>query len=600
MDDAGSDSIPHDFVDFYDAALKPVDLLPGERYVELEFIAEGATKKVYRATDSHCSREVALAYIKEDVFDLSQAVDFIREVQITSSLEHPNIIRIYDIGINDGRPWFSMEYLSGKTLEEFIKENPALSLFERLEIFRQLCDAVTYAHDNDILHLDLKPSNVNIGNQNQVILCDWGISSSVSTTPEADLDKGHTLKGYVKGSPGYMAPEQASANYKKHRSADIFGLGAVLHFLLTSEAPVAGATSAEKLENTKLGSLRTFDRKEIPPRLLPILEKALAIDPSERYQYASHLSKDIEKYQSGHATAFESASTFKKFTLFISRHKVPAAIVSTLLLSLVVFTLFYIRDINKQKNRASVASQHAQEAQQKAEESKEVAEKALRDYKEGQEILKQVNNKFAATLLIENRISLRSFNFKKALKDALLSHEKKPTNQTQFRIGYTYLILGEFTKAHEYLKETTSKHFRLLKKIAEQYQNVEKLTVKQFFAIYDQVAGKYNNLPIYLVASYCNRSSPQDKVEVIIGVLARMNKIKPQKITYQQESNTLSLAGCGDVITTHTFIWPDDRTSLINLLILLKPATIIVDDTPFNRSQQFTLGLGEEVAMIYK
>ena len=160
MDSLEPEDISRDFIDFYEASLDPIDLLPNERYIDREFIAEGAAKKVYRATDTHCSREVALALIKEEVFDFEQAVDFVREVQLTASLEHPNIIRIYDIGITEGRPWFTMEYLSGKTLEEFLKENPELSQFERLSIFRQLCDAVTYAHENDILHLMRESQNL--------------------------------------------------------------------------------------------------------------------------------------------------------------------------------------------------------------------------------------------------------------------------------------------------------------------------------------------------------------------------------------------------------------------------------------------------------
>ena len=109
MESSELESLSREFVDFYEESLTPVDLLPEERYIDREFIAEGATKVVYKATDTHCSRDVALALIKDDIFDFEQAVDFVREVQLTASLEHPNIIRIYDIGITESRPSFSVE-----------------------------------------------------------------------------------------------------------------------------------------------------------------------------------------------------------------------------------------------------------------------------------------------------------------------------------------------------------------------------------------------------------------------------------------------------------------------------------------------------------
>lgn len=163
-----SDTIDHTLLtDFYDAELNTSDLLSPERYQHRELISTGGVKEVYSVTDTHCARDIAVATIKNDVFNLRQAMDFIREIQITSGFEHPNIIRVYDVGIENGRPWFTMELSSEKTLEDFIKSGSGLSLPERLEIFIQLCDAVHYAHERDVLHLDLKPANIALGQQGQ-------------------------------------------------------------------------------------------------------------------------------------------------------------------------------------------------------------------------------------------------------------------------------------------------------------------------------------------------------------------------------------------------------------------------------------------------
>jgi len=184
-----SDSRKMSLTDFYDAELTALDHLREPRYIDHKLIGKGAFKEVYQVLDTHCSREVAYSVLKKEVMTPEGVIDFIREIQITSGFEHPNIIRIYDIGITDGDPWFTMELSNGGTLTDLLGNGDDHSLSKKLDLFIQLCDAVQYAHEHDVVHLDLKPDNVNIDKRGQVLLADWGIASSLCKLPESDLVK---------------------------------------------------------------------------------------------------------------------------------------------------------------------------------------------------------------------------------------------------------------------------------------------------------------------------------------------------------------------------------------------------------------------------
>jgi len=266
-------STNHNLTDFYDADITIHDHLNKERYIDYKLIGTGSFKEVYQVFDTHCSREVAYSTLKQDLLSPENAIDFVREIQITSGFEHPNIIRIYDVGIKEDCPWFTMELSSGRTLTNLLESRNNIQLSEKLDLFIQLCDAVHYAHQHDVIHLDLKPDNINIDKHDQVLLADWGIASSICKLPEADLMRDSSQPHYIKGSLGYMAPEQAVPNYQKYPSTDIFGLGGVLFFLLTGEAPIPASDQKKMLENTKAGVIKELNRLAIP-RLLPCNQRS--------------------------------------------------------------------------------------------------------------------------------------------------------------------------------------------------------------------------------------------------------------------------------------------------------------------------------------
>ena len=215
--------------------LKSLDV----RFLDLKWLAEGAMKDIFEAKELASQRKIAIAKLKDDSNQKNIEI-FFREARLTASLQHPNIIRIYDIGY-DSTPWFSMELIEGMSLAEKINTIKSSKidwpLFERLAIFNKVCDAVAYAHSKQILHLDIKPENIRLGQYGEVILCDWGLGhimfsndDEIYSDDELSLQNEKTQHGYIRGTPGYMAPERL--NNEKTTQADIFSLGALLFSLL--------------------------------------------------------------------------------------------------------------------------------------------------------------------------------------------------------------------------------------------------------------------------------------------------------------------------------------------------------------------------------
>ena len=230
MNPQSNNSIHSDLQHFYDQALDDsIDtdhdelISDSDRYSEWEEIGLGGMKKVYRVYDHKTSRYVALAsLINTDNEEHKSA--FLREARLTAMLEHPGIINLYDIGADSqGAPYFTLELKCGDSLDTVIKrirqkETVYLERYPltvRLEIFLRICEAIAYAHSRNILHLDLKPDNIQIGLFGEVQVCDWGLgkvigqSELIEHSPDESLYEeltDVTIFGEIKGSPGYMAP----------------------------------------------------------------------------------------------------------------------------------------------------------------------------------------------------------------------------------------------------------------------------------------------------------------------------------------------------------------------------------------------------------
>jgi eukaryotic-like serine/threonine-protein kinase len=277
------------------------------RYAALQEIGRGGMGTVYLARDEELGREVAIKI--PNAFDRPGMDRRLRtEARALASLEHPGIVPIHDAGrLADGRLFYVMKRVEGRTLRELLESLPDLS--ERLRVFERLCDPVAFAHARGIIHRDLKPENVMVGAFGEVMVMDWGVAKTVGR-PETWADSverrsepadrrdcrapeptHHTTAGTVIGTRGFMAPEQARGESIDHR-ADVYALGAILFLLLTNGAPPAEGDQETMLR-----------RHGVAGPLRAICVKALAADAGHRYQSVAALAEDVGRYRAGQAVA---------------------------------------------------------------------------------------------------------------------------------------------------------------------------------------------------------------------------------------------------------------------------------------------------------
>jgi len=332
----------------------------GPRYEEREPLGRGATKEVFRVWDTRMKRWVALACLRPDCGPESYDA-FIHEAWLTSSLSHPNIIGIHDLGVDEeGRPFFTMTLKGGMTLARLIDEGRR-PLTDRLGVLVKIADAVAYAHSRGILHLDLKPENIQVDHFGEVLVCDWGLGSVLRDRPRApdsepsglDEYESHSLTGAIRGTPGYMAPEQATPGAPVDERTDVFALGCLLHTLLVGESPVKDAARAEQLRQTVEARFElprtTRDGQVVPPALEAVFRRATARSPDQRYPSASAFREDLSLHLAGYATAAERAGFFKEAGLFIRRNRASVSASLLGVVGLSVLSVLFVQRLERQR-----------------------------------------------------------------------------------------------------------------------------------------------------------------------------------------------------------------------------------------------------------
>jgi len=311
-------------------------------FTDEHFLVAGGEKTIFKVYDSQADRYVAIARPRKHKTN-SELEQFLREARLTAKLQHPNILPIYEIGLDgEGIPYFVMRLLTGEGLRQIVRKlkdgeaecRESYPLDRLLAIFQDVCNAVTYAHSRGVLHLDIKPSNVRVGRYGQTILFDWGLAKVVGGE-ETQLDEeaeefdsetlnDMTLSGTMKGTPGYMAPEQTVAKGHATAQTDVYALGALLYFILTGRVPVKGDTVAKVIENTRAGRVMNpklhHPSKKIPGSLAVVAMKALQLAPKDRYATVKELSAEVTRYLRGFAPLAERAGPFKRLQLYGRRH----------------------------------------------------------------------------------------------------------------------------------------------------------------------------------------------------------------------------------------------------------------------------------------
>ncbi len=295
----------------------------GERYRVEQEVARGGMGRILLAYDRDFRRRIAMKVMIGSVDEVVRSSRFIQEAQTTAQLEHPNIGPVYDIGIDaDSNPFFTMKWIRGRNLAQVIREQREnFSLIRFVQTLQQAAMGVHFANSKGVIHRDLKPQNIMVGDFGEVLVVDWGLAKilgangseeligtelvpeeSISTT-RVDHDQ-KTLEGSVHGSIPYMAPEQARGEVSEidHRT-DVFGLGAILYEVLTG-APLYVEDSLKvalaRARRTEIvPPLEKSPERSIPRLLAEICSRALAADKSQRYQSAKEFHDALQEYIEG-------------------------------------------------------------------------------------------------------------------------------------------------------------------------------------------------------------------------------------------------------------------------------------------------------------
>jgi len=267
-----------------------------QRYHIVRQLGEGGMGEVYLAQDRELNRDVALKVIRIDLAQHPQILErFRREIQLSSKVTHKHVLRVYDLGEAAGVKFLTMEYIDGYDLASLLRREGKLPIPRVLTIFRQICEGLAAAHDEGVIHRDLKPQNILIDRNGRVAIADFGLAKSFE---QVSL----TEAGKVIGTPHYMSPEQVKGVALDHRT-DIYSLGIILFEMLTGKLPFTGSTPFEVMMQrvNRPSPLASDHNPQIPPYLIKVLQRCMERDPGLRYQSAAEILRDLDA-QTFHST----------------------------------------------------------------------------------------------------------------------------------------------------------------------------------------------------------------------------------------------------------------------------------------------------------
>jgi len=294
---------------------------PRTRYEPVKLLGAGGMGEVVLVEDQDIARRVAVKRLRPELTHPSVLARFVDEIRIVGRLEHPNIVPIHDVGVDDlGRYFFVMKYVEGETLESIIDKlaaggpeyHRAYTFERRIEIFLGVLHALEYAHAHGVVHRDVKPANVMIGRFGEVMLMDWGVAKSVDSTRDllvgaegelgTDEKRGRafaTRVGSVIGTPAYMSPEQARGeNDRVDARADLYSATVLFHELTSLRHLLSDAKSVDEVISTvgtkdrtffELAAVRHPDHAAPPAELIHFVLKGISLDPARRFQSAGEM-----------------------------------------------------------------------------------------------------------------------------------------------------------------------------------------------------------------------------------------------------------------------------------------------------------------------
>jgi Protein kinase domain len=327
------------------------------RYVLGAELASGGMGRVVDGTDTVLGRSVAVKQALRD--DPESLRRFEREMTITARLEHPSIVPLYDAGhTDDGAPFYVMRRVSGKSLDELIRG--ARTVDQRLALLSHVlaaAQAIAHAHQRGVIHRDVKPNNILVGELGETVVIDWGLAKIIGDA-EARAEYTHevtsteTRAGSMLGTPGFMAPEQLLDPNVDER-ADVYALGATLYYLLSGKPTHAASNVADLVEAVRTPPMPIRELVPgVPPELSTICDTALANEPAARYRDAGAFADELQRFLTGQLVASHRYSTAQRFARFVRRNRVVVAVVGIAAVAVAVVSWWAIARVIAARDEA--------------------------------------------------------------------------------------------------------------------------------------------------------------------------------------------------------------------------------------------------------
>ncbi len=494
------------------------------RYRVGKTVARGGMGAILSARDEDLRREIAMKVVlgpkssasrsgdavgaRVDHLDPKILARFVEEAQITGQLDHPGIVPVHELGLDDdGRIYFTMQLVRGRDLESVFErvgdEGSGWTLTRALDALLKACDAVAYAHSKGVIHRDLKPANVMVGDFGEVYVMDWGLArvaghpdrhelrvddtGKVVTTARHDAadpaDALRTLDGELIGTPAYMSPEQASGRIDDiDERSDVYAVGAMIYRLLAGTPPYvplgSRRSAAQILASLHVGPPTPLHRAapRVPAELAAICEKAMARDARQRYRDMRELAEDLRAYLERRVVRAYATGPIAETRSWVRRNRALAGSFAALLVALVAglatsWTLKASSDRNAlaAERNARAAETSAREAERNAHEAEVNAREAERNAREAEEarlVTAEVNRFLNEDLLGavtpgEQGIDV---SMREVLEVAAVqldgSFDDRPLVEASLRrtIGQTFHELGEFERALPFLERAWTLH----------------------------------------------------------------------------------------------------------------------------------------------